>query len=210
MDQATLARIFEPFFTTKPSDTGTGLGLAMVKSYVEALGGVVDVESAPGSGTCMSVYLPLSVNKHAEAHEKTTSLRQGQGELILVADDNSGVLEALSHILESVNYRVLKASNGEHAMQLFNEHAEQLDMAILDMVMPKASGMQAAKHMSSKRKGFKVVLMTGYDKQEAVLSKKDMPYQVLRKPWRLTNLNDVLVTSLPKQVAQVNGARASE
>jgi PAS domain S-box-containing protein len=198
MDQSTLERIFEPFFTTKPSDTGTGLGLAMVKGYIDALGGVIDVESTPGSGTCMSVYLPLSVGVPDDAHEKTTSLRQGKGELILVADDNTSVLEALSSILESINYRVLKASNGEHAMQLFNEHAEQLDMAILDMVMPKASGMQAARHMSSKRKDFKVVLMTGYDKQEAILSEKDMHYPILRKPWQLTNLNDVLITSLPK------------
>jgi len=200
MDQSTLERIFEPFFTTKPSDTGTGLGLAMVKGYIEALGGMIDVESTPGSGTCLSVYLPLSVDEHAETQVKTTSLRQGQGELILVADDNSSVLEALSNILESVNYRVLKASDGEHAIRLFNEHAEQLDMAILDMVMPKASGMQAAKHMSSKRKDFSVVLMTGYDKQEAMLSEKDTPYQVLRKPWSLANLNDVLATSLASHI----------
>ncbi len=198
MDASTRARIFEPFFTTKPSDTGTGLGLAMVQGYIEALGGIIEVDSAPESGTCMSVYLPLSAGEQSQAQEDTISLRPGEGELILVADDNSSVLEALSNILESTNYRVLKASNGEHAISLFDEHAEQLDMAILDMVMPKASGMQAAKHMIGQRKGFQVVLMTGYDKQDAMLSETDMPYQVLRKPWRLTNLNHVLVTSFSK------------
>jgi len=207
MDQSTLEQIFEPFFTTKSSETGTGLGLAMVKNYIELLGGGIDVESVPGSGTCMSIYLPLSASEHAEAGEQSTQMRQGQGELILVADDNTSVLEALSNILESSNYRILKASNGKHAMQLFNEHAEQLDMAILDMVMPKASGIQAARHMNSLRKDFKVVLMTGYDKQEAILSEEDAPYPVLRKPWRLSNLNDVLTTSLPKHI---NGAQASE
>jgi len=196
MNPATLDQIFEPFFTTKPSDTGTGLGLAMVKNYIELLGGGIDVKSVPGSGTCMSIYLPLSASEYADAGEQATSLRQGQGELILVADDNTSVLDALSNILESSNYRVLKASNGEHAMQLFNEHTEQLDMAILDMVMPKASGIQAARHMNSRRKDFKVVLMTGYDKQEAILSEEDAPYSVLRKPWRLSNLNDVLTISL--------------
>ena len=206
MDPSTLDQIFEPFFTTKPSGTGTGLGLAMVKGYIEALGGMVDVDSAPGSGTCMSVYLPLAAGKQGEKQEKTALLRQGAGELILVADDNSSVLEALSSILESINYRVLRASNGEHAMQLFNEHEGELDMAILDMVMPKASGMQAARLMSHTRKNFKVVLMTGYDKQDAMLSKKDMPYQVLRKPWSLTNLNNVLVTSLPKQLNQTQAS----
>ncbi len=206
MDQSTLEQIFEPFFTTKPSGTGTGLGLAMVKGYIEALGGMVDVDSAPGSGTCMSVYLPLSAGEQGEVLEKTALLRQGAGELILVADDNTSVLEALSSILESINYRVLRASNGEHAMQLFNEHAGELDMAILDMVMPKASGMQAARHMSRTRKDFKVVLMTGYDKQDAMLSKQDMPYQVLRKPWSITNLNNVLVTALPKQLNQTQAS----
>jgi len=206
MNQATRDRVFEPFFTTKPSDIGTGLGLAMVKSYIEVLGGAIDMESAPGSGTCMSIYLPLSTGEHDEVHEKSTSLRQGAGELILVADDNTGVLEALSSILESANYRVLKACNGEHAMALFNEHAEQLDMAILDMVMPKASGMEAARHMSGVRKDFAVVLMTGYDKHEAILPDRDTPYLVLRKPWRLSNLNDVLARSLEKHA---NGAQAS-
>jgi len=196
MDQTTRDRIFEPFFTTKPSSSGTGLGLAMVKNYVEALGGAIGVDSAPGAGACLSIYLPLTTDKHVDLRENAAQLRHGHGEWVLVADDDSHVLEALVSILENANYQVLAAVNGSHAMELFNEHAEQLDMAILDMVMPKTSGLQAAEHMLSMRKDFSVVLMTGYDKQGAVLPDQNSPYPMLRKPWDINNLNSVLETSL--------------
>jgi CheY-like chemotaxis protein len=99
-----------------------------------------------------------------------TELRRGDGQLILLADDNASVLEALSTILENANYRVLSAVDGEEALRLFCQHGDKLDMAILDMVMPKASGMQAARHMSRARDGFPAVLMTGYDKQGAMVA----------------------------------------
>jgi len=205
MDQATRDKIFEPFFTTKPSGSGTGLGLAMVKGYIEALGGFIDVESAPGEGACLSIYLPLSDDAHLDAPQvQVSQLRSGNGEWILLADDDVHVLEALSAILESANYRVLKAANGEQAMQLFNTHAAKLDMAILDVVMPKASGIQAAGHMRRKNKHFPVTLMTGYDKEGSLLSKTDAAFPVLRKPWTLANLNDVLAASL----THVNGEQA--
>ena len=196
MDQATREQIFEPFFTTKPSGVGTGLGLAMVKNYIEALGGVIEVESAPGAGTCMSIYLPLSVDKQVAAVEKDASLRPGRGELILLADDDLHVLDALSSILESANYRVVTAADGELAMAAFDKHADQLDMAIVDMVMPKASGLQAAEHMSQAHQNFPVALMTGYDKQGAMISQQDCHYAVLRKPWDIHQLNSVLGAAL--------------
>jgi len=196
MDQATRDRIFEPFFTTKPSGVGTGLGLAMVKGYVEALGGAIDVESAPGAGACMSIYLPLSADKQVAAVEEDVSLRPGCGELILLADDDFHVLEALSSILESANYRVVTAANGELAMAAFDKHADQLDMAIVDMIMPKASGLQAAEHMIQARKEFSVTLMTGYDKQGAMISQQERHYAVLRKPWDIHQLNSVLSAAL--------------
>jgi len=196
MDQATCTQIFEPFFTTKASGTGTGLGLAMVRHYVEALGGMIDVESVPGSGTCMSVYLPLSANKDATIVEKDASLQRGNREFILLADDDFHVLEALSSILESANYRVVTANNGEQAMSVFDQHSDQLDMAIVDMVMPKASGLQAAEHMTRQHKHFPVTLMTGYDKQGSIISKKNDHYPLLRKPWNINNLNNVLSVSL--------------
>jgi len=206
MDQATQERIFEPFFTTKPSAVGTGLGLAMVKGYVEALGGVIDVETAPGAGTSMSIYLPLSEEAQVAAVEEDASLRPGRGELILLADDDFHVLEALSSILESANYRVVTTTNGMLAMAAFDEHADQLDMAIVDMIMPKASGLEAAEHMTQTRKGFPVTLMTGYDKQGSVISPQESHYPVLRKPWEIHRLNSVLSAALdsPDRVSAGN------
>ena len=144
----------------------------------------------------MSIYLPLLVDKQVAAAEKDVSLRPGRSELILLADDDFHVLEALSSILESANYRVVTAADGELAMAAFDKHADQLDMAIVDMIMPKASGLQAAEHMSQARQDFPVVLMTGYDKQGAMISQQDCHYAVLRKPWDLHHLNHVLSTAL--------------
>jgi len=206
MNQATINKIFEPFFTTKPSGSGTGLGLAMVKNYVEALDGAIDVESKPGEGTCLSIYLPVTTDKLSQV-DSDEQLRRGDGELILVADDNNHVLEALSSILESANYHVLQATNGEHAIQVFTDHAEDVNIAILDVVMPRATGLQAAEHMQQIRKDFPIVMMTGYDKQEALLQKEHASYPVLRKPWNLANLNDVLASSLSKHVNEASATK---
>ena len=196
MDQATMEKVFEPFFTTKPSGSGTGLGLAMVKNYVDLLDGAIVLDSVLGEGSCISAYLPLQADQAAENVEKDISVRPGQGELILLADDDEHVLEALSSMLETANYRVLAAVNGAHAKALFDEHADQLDMAILDMVMPKASGLQAATYMTTSKQHFPVTLMTGYDKEGSLIAGEDDRYPVLRKPWNISNLNSVLSTSL--------------
>jgi len=206
MNQATINKIFEPFFTTKPSGSGTGLGLAMVKNYVEALGGAIDVESKPGEGACLSIYLSVTTDKRSEL-DSDEQLRRGDGETILVADDNKHVLEALSSILENANYHVLQAVNGEDAIQVFTNHAKDVNMAILDVVMPRTTGLQAAEHMQRIRKDCPIVMMTGYDKEESLLHQQNAPYPVLRKPWSMANLNDVLTSSLSKPVNETSATR---
>jgi len=196
MDQQTCKQIFEPFFTTKPSGAGTGLGLAMVQGYVEMLNGMIDVESIPGEFTCLSIYLPLFAAGDSRQDQGVVSLRQGQGELILVADDDENVLNAMCDILESANYQVLMACNGEHAMALFKEHADKIHMAIMDMVMPKASGMQAARFILSMRKDFPITLMTGYDRDNAMRPEAAENILILRKPWDIARLNHILESSL--------------
>jgi len=198
MDRETKSKIFEPFFTTKASGVGTGLGLAMVQGYVEMLHGVIDVQSSPGAGTLFHIYLPLSQHKEIIPDMYAKQVRPGNGERILIADDDENVRWALCDILESANYRTIEASNGEEAMTLFAKHAEQLDMVILDVVMPKATGVEVADYIQLSQKQFPIAFMTGYDKEQALSMKTDGSHSLLRKPWNIEQLNAVLDRGLRK------------
>jgi len=193
MDQDTQRKIFEPFFTTKSSSVGTGLGLAMVQGYIEMLRGVVDVTSSPGKGTRFDIYLPLSSNKVSIQEKERDEVRLGNGQCILVADDDDRVRRALCDILESANYNTIEACNGEEAMALFTEHVERLDMAILDIVMPKASGSDVAAHIRASHQEFPIAFMTGYDKENALALEVNSSHLLIRKPWDVSELNAVLI-----------------
>jgi len=201
MDAATRERIFEPFFTTKASGVGTGLGLAMVQGYVDSLQGVIDVASEPGQGTSVSLWLPTLQNEVVSVADKDVLLRPGDGELLLVADDDQIVLEALSAILEGANYRVLQASSGVDALHLFEKHENELDMVILDMVMPEGTGVEVANQMHARQGALPIVLMTGYDRDNALPSYLDGSRLILRKPWDIEQLNHVLNQSLSSTLA---------
>ena len=193
MDKETQSKIFEPFFTTKSSSVGTGLGLAMVQGYIEMLHGVMDVESTLGEGTRFDIYLPLSSNEASVQDKERDEVRPGDGQCILVADDDERVRRALCDILESANYNTIEACNGKEAMELFSEHVERLDMAILDIVMPKASGSAVAAHIRRSHQDFPIAFMTGYDKENALALEINSSHTLIRKPWDISQLNAALI-----------------
>lgn len=198
MDQETQSKIFEPFFTTKSSSIGTGLGLAMVQGYIEMLHGVMDVKSAPGEGTRFDIYLPLSSNEASIQEKERDEVRPGNGQCILVADDDDRVRRALCDILESANYNTIQACNGEEAMVLFSEHVERLDMAILDIVMPKVSGSDVAAHIRASHQDFPIAFMTGYDKENTLALEINSSHITIRKPWDVSQLNAALMKAFIK------------
>jgi len=198
MDEETKSRMFEPFFTTKPRGVGTGLGLAMIQGYVEMLHGSIDVQSKPGDGTCFNICLPLSHASEECSTKNREALREGNGECILIADDDETVRAALRDILEAAHYRVIEAVDGEEAKVMFSEHSDDLDMAILDVVMPKAGGVQVADYIHGYKKGFPVVFMTGYDKDSALSAEFRNSQDLLRKPWDIEQLNSVFNKYLHK------------
>ena len=195
MDSQVMGRVFEPFYTTKETGVGTGLGLAMVQSYIQALHGVIDLHSQPGVGSRFDIYLPLLGQAATVDAIKQDAVRQGSGELVLLADDDEGIRGALSDILESANYRVIEAVNGEEAMQKFAEYGSQLHLAIIDVVMPKSTGVQVARHIRSIRRELPVVYMTAYASQVLHDSGEQSPL-MLSKPWSIEALNAVLALSL--------------
>ena len=162
MDAETQARIFEPFFTTKEQGQGAGLGLSTVYGIVKQSDGYLHVDSGPGVGTTMAVYLraihaaPAGIER--EVHEPA-----GRGpETVLLVEDEKDVRELLHEILESRGYRVLEASDGAEGARLWQEHRTDVDLILTDVVMPHLSGPDMVSRIRSAGGELPVVYMTGY------------------------------------------------
>lgn len=167
MPPEVMERIFDPFFTTKKAGNGTGLGLSMVFGYIEEHGGVIEVESEVEKGTEFRFFLPLlDQSEQIIPSSAEVVLQNGDGELILVADDNEKIRHALIQALTTLNYRVIAAANGVEALQLFENHHLDLRLAILDLMMPALSGSEAARRMRLLSPCLPVMFVTGHKDDE--------------------------------------------
>jgi len=161
MDAETLKRIFDPFFTTKEKGKGTGLGLATVHGIVTALGGAVLVRSKVAQGTTFEVYLPVMSTAEEEADEPDDLLMQGNGESILLVDDEEAILQFARAMLEQLGYRVRSMSSSIRALELFRSSPDAFDLILTDMTMPGMTGASLAVE-AMKIRPVPVILMTGY------------------------------------------------
>ncbi|KAF3889620.1 MULTISPECIES: ATP-binding response regulator [Nostocales] len=132
-------RIFEPFFTTKEFGKGTGLGLSTVRGIIKSHGGFVTVDSKVGVGTEFKIFLP-AVAVTATPYVEDLELPKGNGELILVIDDEVNILETTKISLEAYNYKVLTASNGIDAIALYAQQKHEINLVLVDMMMPMMDG----------------------------------------------------------------------
>lgn len=191
---AAIPHLFEPFFTTKEVGKGTGLGLAMVHGSIESHGGIIEVESTPDSGTTFSIYLPVIEQENAEdTSAAAKEPAHGQQETILLVDDESVITGTGRDVLESLNYQVYTAANGQQAVDLFTAHAHQIDLVILDVVMPIMGGKEAARTMRHIKPDLKVIFSTGYDstsKPEDMQRKTSDP--VIAKPFQASELSHLI------------------
>jgi len=155
--------LFEPFFTTKGVGKGTGLGLPMVYGTVQQHNGAIDVSSEPGKGTTFNVYLPTA-DKYAEDDtiEEPAHLPGGT-ETILVAEDEPMVRSLAVRILESAGYTVLAACDGDEALQVFEENRSAISLVLLDAIMPKTTGYEVCRRITTARPQVRVVFISGYD-----------------------------------------------
>jgi len=157
-------RVFEPFFTTKGVGEGTGLGLASVYAIVKKHGGFVRLQSREGQGTTFRVYLPVAAEDEDGKEggvEEAVSL-PGGNETILLAEDESQVRNLTISMLEGAGYRVIAAADGAEALALFEAHADEIDMALLDVVMPKMSGRAVYDALREKVADLPVLFASGY------------------------------------------------
>ncbi|MCF8062905.1 MAG: cache domain-containing protein [Deltaproteobacteria bacterium] len=165
MDPRTMERIFEPFFTTKGLSRGTGLGLASVYGIVKAHGGYIDVESAQGEGTRFDLFFPAVVPRKetkSGTDEQIDIPLRGEGETILVVDDEETVLEVASEILRRMDYRVLKARSGKEALSLLRKNPDLIKVVLLDLIMPDMGGGETFDRIREIDPSLKVLLSSGY------------------------------------------------
>ena len=159
-------RLFEPFFTTKEVGKGTGLGLASVYGIVKQNNGEIVVDSEPGRGTSVSIYLPgcgeVVQQAGGGAGAPAAAGSPPGSETILIVEDHEAVLELVQQVLEDLGYRVLTASNGRQALELATQHRGSVDLLVTDVVMPGMHGREVAARLSSVYPGLKVVYMSGY------------------------------------------------
>ena len=170
MDTETIEQIFEPFFTTKEMGKGTGLGLATVYGIVKQHAGLIDVESASGEGTTFRVYFPAGSGAPESREAQPDELPSRGSETILLAEDHEGLRQSAQEMLETLGSRVIVASDGLEAVQLFKRNREQIAMAVLDVVMPGISGPDAYLQMAAIRPDLRVVFSTGYAREAESLT----------------------------------------
>ena len=135
-------KIFEPFFTTKELNKGTGLGLSTVMAIVKSHDGIINVYSEPGKGTTFKVYLP-AMETSSEARKEQSeaaSLPRGNGEMILVVDDEASILTITGQTLQAFGYQVLTATDGAHAVAVYAKHEKEIAVVLTDMMMPIMDG----------------------------------------------------------------------
>jgi PAS domain S-box-containing protein len=186
MDAATRAHAFEPFFTTKPVGQGTGLGLSTAYGIVKQSGGYIWLYSEPGLGTSVKVYLP-KVSEPVNRPTRPLAPPRGQGETILVVEDEEAVRTLARRTLEEAGYHVLEAANGRAGLELVV--SSEVDLILCDVVLPEMSGHELARRLAAARPEIPILYMSGYPGPEVVdrgLIAHDAPF--LEKPFTAEGL----------------------
>ena len=199
MDKETRDRIFEPFFTTKGLASGTGLGMASAYGTVKGDGGYIDVDSEKGKGTTFGIYLPAIEKVIEEKKVLSDELVKGKGTVLLV-DDEEMVLEAGEELLNHLGYEVLLAENGQEALELYKKNQDEVDLVLLDMVMPVMGGGEAFDRMKEINTNVKVLLSSGYSLEgEAKEILKRGCDAFIQKPFKMEQLSQKLRGILDKK-----------
>ncbi len=161
MDEKTRHRVFDPFFTTKEKSRGTGLGLSSAYGIIKNHKGFITVTSSLGHGSTFTVYLPLSTRQPVAIEPKTPQLIKGS-ETVLLVDDEEMILEVGQALLSALDYKVVVAQGGEQAIDYLQNDGGEIDLVILDMIMPKMDGAMTFQRIREIHPGLPVILSSGY------------------------------------------------
>ncbi len=189
-----LDRIFEPFFTTKEVGKGTGLGLSTVLGIIKSHGGFINVYSEAEKGSQFKIYLPAQ-DASETIEEQRQELPPGQGELILVVDDEAAIRDVTKTSLESHNYKAITASDGIEAIALYAEHRDEISLVLTDMLMPSMDGLTTIRTLRKINPDVKIIAVSGLSSADKV----DAAYEIgikafLSKPYTANQLLQTIST----------------
>jgi two-component system, cell cycle sensor histidine kinase and response regulator CckA len=191
MESEVLKHIFDPFYTTKETGKGTGLGLSIVYGIVARHEGYIDVASEPDEGASFSIYLPTSMQEEEDKAKKFDSTLfglRGEGEKILVVEDDSGARKFLKKVLEKYNYAVKTAASVKEAREVFHEE-KTFDLVFCDVVLPDGNGLDFAQGLLEKFPDMRLLMTSGYAEEKSqatIIDEKNIPF--IRKPYPLVVL----------------------
>ncbi len=195
-------KLFEPFFTTKELGKGTGLGLSIVQGIVKAHGGFIEVDSELNKGTTFRVYLPVETTRETPVRlELDVKPRLGQGELIIIADDESAIREITKSTLEAYGYNVLDAEDGSEAVALFAQHSNEVALVLTDMVMPVMDGAATIRALRKMKPDLKIIAATGYTDDVRHYDLLNTVNAVLKKPYTAGTLMKCITKVLENEPA---------
>ncbi len=198
MDDETIVRIFDPFFTTKEMGRGTGLGLASTYGIIKGHGGYIDVDSKKGQGSTFNIYLPVSKIKFEKAIEAAEQFIRGTG-TVLVVDDEDEVLEIAKELLEAMGYRVISAKDGKGAVEVYKKNRDDINIVVLDMVMPNMGGGEAYDRMKEINPDIKVLLSSGFsiDGEATEIMERGCD-GFIQKPFKMKDFSEKIMEILNK------------
>jgi len=185
-------KIFEPFFTTKSIGKGTGLGLSTTIGIIKSHGGFINVSSKEGRGTEFKIYLPVSEIEGDIANPDIEEQNlKGNGETILLIDDEDSIVEAVTQSLEHFNYHVLKAADGVEGISVYVQNKEKISLVITDIMLPLMDGHQTIKAILKIKPAEKFIVMSGHEQTENI---KQLGHQIkfLSKPFTANTLLNAL------------------
>jgi PAS domain S-box-containing protein len=188
MDEKTRQRIFDPFFTTKEMGRGTGLGLASAYGIVKGHAGIITVYSEKGHGSTFNIYLPAS--SKTVARDESVEAEPASGlETILLVDDEEVITDVTGRLLRELGYTIKTAANGEEAIKIYAEAHADIDLVIIDMIMPGISGSDTFDRLKAINPSIRAILSSGYSlngKAQDIMNKGVRAF--LQKPYRLSDL----------------------
>jgi PAS domain S-box-containing protein len=188
-----LERIFEPFFTTKAQGNGTGLGLSTTLGIVKSHGGFIHAYSDVGRGTSFKIYLPAEASSETVSAIDILDLPIGNGELILVVDDEVSVREIVKASLEAYNYRVMTANDGIQAISLYAQHKSEIQFILLDLMMPSLDSPSTILALQQIDPDVSIVVMSGLSANESIKNISQVQVQgFLAKPFTSQELLQTL------------------
>jgi len=196
MDEATRSQIFDPFFTTKGKGRGTGLGLASAYGIIKNHHGIITVYSEVGHGTTFTIHLPLSDKAAYRGEVQQNGIVRGSGTILLV-DDEDMILEVGGAMLEKLGYRVIIAASGERALDVLGRMGEEIDLVLLDLIMPGMPGHHVFDRIREIHPQMPVLLSSGYSingQAKEVLAKGCNGF--LQKPFNLSELSQKIFAVL--------------